>query len=408
MAAATVALYSGLVVDGDAISSSLRAKLAALRAASTRGLDVEVVAFCQYSDVDDPAVQPVHGGVEELIERPAFQRASVHVFEFGIYYQLFNVAHLIRAERMAAIYHNITPRRLISDPAAQTAVDRSLIQKHILTRMSHVACDSEFNRQDLLDFGIPADRLSVLPLPGSFAGPPATPRGQRPSSAPIRFLFVGRLVRAKGVLDLLAAARRLIEGGESGFELRLVGKIEGSDAETTKAIAGAMEDRVVSRVLRFTPNSSSQEVAAAYRSADVFVLPSYHEGYCVPVVEAFRAACPVITYDNSNLPLVSGGLAELLPTGDVDALRRAMQSAIERLRTARAHRTPNLVVTASGAMTEAEWRSAANQLVEGLQVTHDEGFVALVRRLLRSSATPERSRPDGDGPQAPVASVSPR
>jgi glycosyltransferase involved in cell wall biosynthesis len=381
-AAPVVALYSGLIVEADAISASLRAKLAALRSAREKGLDVEVVAFCQHSNVEDPAIEVASGGVSDLVGRRNFRRASLHIFEFGIYYQLFNVAHLLAPERMAAIYHNITPRHLIADPIAQAAVDRSMLQKHLLARMSHVVCISEYSQQDLVEFGIPPDRLSVLPLPGSFSGQAPPPRALRSSSEPIRFLFVGRLVRAKGVLDLLAATSRLVDDGESDFEVLLAGRIDFSDTETTEGISAALESSTVARFVRFMPNAPSEDIGLAYQNADVFVMPSYHEGYCVPIVEAFRAACPVIAYNNSNIPLVSGGLADLVATGDVEGLAESMRRAMHSLRTARSGGSPYLVLTSRGALSEPEWRVAALGRVEGIDNAHDDGFIALVRELL--------------------------
>ncbi len=379
----TIAFYSGVIVEGDAVSASLRAKLAALRNARWEGLQVETVAFCEYTNVDDPAIREVPGGVLDLVTRPEFRRASLHVFEFGIHYQLFNVAHLLPPDRMAAVYHNITPRELVVDPLVQAAIERSTYQKHLLARMSHVVCDSEFSQLELLDFGIPTQRLSVLPLPGFIGTRPTPQRGRRPSAEPVRFLFVGRLVRAKGVLDLLAAVARLIDSGETRFEVVLAGRVAWSDSVVTQAITRALEDPAIARFVRFMADVSSEDLAAAYAEADVFVIPSYHEGYCIPVVEAFGACCPVIAYDNTNLPLVSGGLADLVPTGDVDAFAWAMRRAVEGLRTARSQNTSFMVTTASGSMPEEEWREAVLERVRGLQEVHDDGFVALVRDLLR-------------------------
>lgn len=381
---ATIALYSGLIVRGDAVSSSLRAKLAALRTARVKGMPVEAVAFCQYTDVYDPAIQVVRG-IPELLASPPFHRADLHVFEFGIAYQLFNVAHLLPSESMATVYHNITPKDLVLDPVVQTAIDRSLDQKHLLARMAHVACISEFSRQELLAFGMAPDRLSVLPLPVSVEGPLPPPREERPSTEPIRFLYVGRLVKAKGVLDLLTATRLLVDSGVDGVELCLIGRTDTSDSQTTTAIERALHDDSLSTVLRFSPNASQEALGAAYRDADVFVMPSYHEGYCVPIVEAFQARCPVIAYDNSNIPFVSAGLAKLVPTGDVAALAQQMQKAVAALRTAREEGGHYRIATESGAIPEKEWRALAQERVSGLRAMHDEGFVALVQRLLETS-----------------------
>jgi glycosyltransferase involved in cell wall biosynthesis len=65
------------------------------------------------------------------------------------------------------------------------------------------------------------------------------------------------------------------------------------------------------------PELEKQQILA---EADVFVLPTYHEGFCVPVLEALASGCCVVTYDNSNLPAISGGLTSLVSTGDISAL----------------------------------------------------------------------------------------
>jgi hypothetical protein len=105
----------------------------------------------------------------------------------------------------------------------------------------------------------------------------------------------------------------------------------------------------------------------------------------VPIVEAFGAGCPVIAYDSSNIPFISGGLAELIPTGDIAGLASAMRRAIDAHRAARSGRAPLLITTDDGAVPEEEWRPAALELTRTLTRSHDEGFVAMVEELLDHS-----------------------
>jgi glycosyltransferase involved in cell wall biosynthesis len=377
----TVALYSGVVVEGDAISTSLRRKLGALRKQRER-LGIDVVAYCHHTDVADPGIEVVEGGAVDLLGRESFQRARAHVFEFGIHYRLFDIANLLPSESMAAVYHNVTPRDLVHDRLSEAAIDRSLDQKHLLARMSHIACVSEFNRADLVEFGIPPQRLSVMPLPPSVEAAPPDLRSGRSATGPVRLLYVGRFVRAKGVLDLLEAAERLVAEGEHRFELRMVGMAEWSDPAIVETLAEHASAGALSSVLRFTPDLPTEQLEAAYREADVFVIPSYHEGYCVPVVEAFTACCPVIAYDNSNLPSVCGGLARLVPTGDVDQLVSAIRESIRGLLAARSLGGTYDVAVAQGAIPEPVWRSAAIDRVKSLSSEHDRSFVSMVSGLL--------------------------
>ena len=107
-------------------------------------------------------------------------------------------------------------------------------------------------------------------------------------------------------------------------ELTIVGQHGASQEEDIVDRIMALIDRLgADGPLRLLSGLTNDELGAVYRSAHALVLPSYHEGYCVPVVEAMWAAFP-ITYDAGNLPRVSGGLGGLIPTGDVVQLEHAL------------------------------------------------------------------------------------
>lgn len=72
---------------------------------------------------------------------------------------------------------------------------------------------------------------------------------------------------------------------------------------------------------------SGPELEALYRLADVFVFPSLHEGFGLPVIEAMRRGLPVACSNRSSLPEVAGNAALLFDPED----SRAITDAIERL-----------------------------------------------------------------------------
>jgi len=65
-------------------------------------------------------------------------------------------------------------------------------------------------------------------------------------------------------------------------------------------------------------------LAALYSTADVFVFPSFYEGFGLPVLEAMQYGCPVITANNSALPEVGGDAAAYVEAGDDKALAAMM------------------------------------------------------------------------------------
>jgi glycosyltransferase involved in cell wall biosynthesis len=69
-------------------------------------------------------------------------------------------------------------------------------------------------------------------------------------------------------------------------------------------------------------------LSALYSAADVFVYPSYYEGFGLPVLEAMTCGAPVITSNCSSLPEVAGDAAILVDPADAAALAAAMSLVI--------------------------------------------------------------------------------
>jgi glycosyltransferase involved in cell wall biosynthesis len=365
-----VALISGVLVRHDAISNSLSLKLDLLRRLRDAGAPIEVTAFVRATDRDDPEVVTVHD-VSDLARHPGFRFANVHLFEFGIYYDLFDAIFLLpERRRVLAVYHNITPMELVKDPAIREAVRRALIQKNNLVQAGRVICDSEYNRDDLLAFGLEPERLAVHHLPPARA---ALPRAVRRPDDPIDLVFLGRLVRPKGVPDLLGACMRLCNRGVEDFVVHLVGAPSFSEADVM-AEARYRASRMPQ--VHFAGELDDEEIAALMSRADALVIPSYHEGYCVPVVEAYTAGCQVVAYDSTNLPNVVGDVGLLVPVGDVDGLTDALDAVIASGRSARAGK-PVLVPTAGGDRPIEEWRVAVSRHLADYQAdTYFEAFLA--------------------------------
>jgi glycosyltransferase involved in cell wall biosynthesis len=78
-------------------------------------------------------------------------------------------------------------------------------------------------------------------------------------------------------------------------------------------------------------NAAEKTKLEVLQDADLFVLPTYHEGFCVPIIEALASGCRVISYDNSNVPDVSAGFAKLVETGNKAALTQAMSDVIDEI-----------------------------------------------------------------------------
>jgi glycosyltransferase involved in cell wall biosynthesis len=138
-----------------------------------------------------------------------------------------------------------------------------------------------------------------------------------------RILYVGLLTPRKGVLDLLEASALLHHRGIP-HQLRLVGgePDEGATAEALVRTAAAAAGGHVEVTGAVEPDA----MAAVYRDADVFCLPSWWEAMPLAVLEAMAAGLPVVASSVGDVPRIieSGASGVLVPPNDVRALADAL------------------------------------------------------------------------------------
>jgi glycosyltransferase involved in cell wall biosynthesis len=372
-----VALLSGVCVRYDAISYSLLLKLELLRSLRAAGGNLEVRAFVQGTNLDIPEIRV--RSLRTLLLDPEFTECDLMIYEYGVAYELFDsLFALATRQRSIGIYHNVTPLNLVHIPEMRKKVREGLLLRHNFSQFDHVACDSEFNRLDLVDCDVPEERLSVLPLPPRAALPPKNTSDW--SSDPVEILFVGRLVKAKGIHDLLKAVALLAAKGEQGFRLTLAGSVQFSEPDVIAMIRAAASP--VRSDLRIVTDADDATLESLYRNSSVLVIPSYHEGYCLPVLEAYQAGCQVVAYDAANLPAIVGSIGQLVQTGDVEGLARAIGRAIAAVHESRDPLKLARVPTREGDLALADWsRAVSIHLERHSRESYRESFLGILQKL---------------------------
>lgn len=166
--------------------------------------------------------------------------------------------------------------------------------------------------------GVAAARVAVAP-PGT-ARPASLPR--KAPAETLQLLAVGSITPRKGhalLIDALATLRDL------PWHLTCVGSLE-RDATTATALRAMINTHDLGARVTLAGELPANALATAYEQADVFVLPSYHEGYGMAYAEALAHGLPVIATNAGAIPdTVPADAALLVAPGDVAALRNALQ-----------------------------------------------------------------------------------
>ena len=133
-------------------------------------------------------------------------------------------------------------------------------------------------------------------------------------------LWVGTLEPRKNVRVLVDAFARAVDDADLPHDLVLAGPqgwLSESDVVAQRATA-------LGRRVRFTGPLSPDELRALYRGADLFALPSLHEGFGLPAVEAMAQGSAVVCSDLAVLREVTGGQARYAAPDDVDGWSDAL------------------------------------------------------------------------------------
>lgn len=292
---------------GDAIGHEVLAVQRVLRRA---GYDSEI--FVQTAD---PRLEHLTADYRDLPDASHPDNVLIHHFSIGS--RASRMAYAL-PERMALIYHNITPPEFFVD------VNQELVRlcfrgrrelELYKSRCDLALGDSEYNRQELEGLGFsPTGVLDVVPGFDHLKGPADYTFAGAFDDDWVNLIFVGRVIPNKRIEDVIRffhayktffnpRSRLLLVGAHSGFERYL------TMLHNFIARIGAQDVHLIGHV-------TNEELTAYYELADVFVCASEHEGFCVPLVESFHMGVPVLAYAATAVPSTMDGAGVLYTNKD--------------------------------------------------------------------------------------------
>jgi glycosyltransferase involved in cell wall biosynthesis len=288
--------------------------------AATLGHDVEVVAYesggrrdgrRQHSRITRVFSLGAVGSQEIAPGYLTAARRRADIVHLHHPHPLADFASLTRGKRSPLVItqHADSNRRGFPRWLARAALARA--SAVVVPSRAHVALSTELvgheNKVEVIPFGVDIERWITVPAP--------------PVGGPPKAIFIGRLVRYKGVDILLRALERVPD-----LRLDIVGSGPESSRLKTLARALAITDRI-----RWFGEYPDEDLSRRMAEAHFLVLPSVtvEEMFGLVVIEAMAANRPVVT---TALPSgvrevnVSGETGLEVPLRDVDALARALDT----------------------------------------------------------------------------------
>ena len=122
----------------------------------------------------------------------------------------------------------------------------------------------------------------------------------------VNLLFVGRMIPNKRIEDVDPLRSTPTSAGSTrGRGCCWSARTAGSSA--TSRCCSDFVARIGAADVHFLGHVSNEELTAYYELADVFLCASEHEGFCVPLIEAFHMGVPVVAYAATAVPATMDG-----------------------------------------------------------------------------------------------------
>ena len=268
-------------------------------------------------------VDPRAGGDFAPLDKLDPAPGDVLLFHYSAYAPRL-LAQLDRPQPKLLVSHNITPAEWFWEYEPMTAVQCTIGREQLprfAAAVELAAGVSEFNTAELAAAG--ARETAVIPVLFD-RGRLGEASPWQPDTPPV-VLFVGRLSPHKRQ-DLLIRAFALYRR-ERAPEARLV-----LVGEPLTPLFGAalreLADRLAPGAVEFAALLSDEQLAERWRGAHVFVCLSEHEGFCIPLLEAFHFGVPVIARPAGGVPEVAGDAAVLADEQDPAVLAELIHLAV--------------------------------------------------------------------------------
>jgi glycosyltransferase involved in cell wall biosynthesis len=278
-----------------------------------------------FVETADPRLEPLTVDYRDMVGAIAPDDVLIHHFSIGSYAS--RTAYALPG-RMALVYHNITP------PEYFVGIHKDLVKlcfrgrrelSAYVGRCDLALGDSGYNRQELDALGF--QNTGVLPVVPDFShlDLPPVPSGLDDDWTNV--MFVGRVIPNKRFETIIKAFHVYKRQHNPRSRLLLVGSYGGF--ERYLAMLQSLVARLGTPDVYFLGHVSNEELTGLYDAADLFLCASEHEGFCVPLIEAFYKRVPVLAYAATAVPATMDGGGVLYDTTDPFHIAQLMHTVLD-------------------------------------------------------------------------------
>lgn len=232
------------------------------------------------------------------------------IYHYGIFHASIHFFLAARGRQML-IYHNITPAAFFSEwdklNAKNCLLGRSFLP--YLKRSDLGVGDSDFNRRELVEAGFEARKTAVVPifLPiDTWETLPVDDALQASlrQSGKTNWLSVGRIAPNKALEDVIRLFHVYKTDINPQAHLYLIGSL--SIHTYVKALRELIAALDLTTHVTFSGRVSDSALKTYYQNTHLFVSASYHEGFCVPLIESMFFELPILARNATAMPETLG------------------------------------------------------------------------------------------------------
>ncbi|MCF8218600.1 MAG: glycosyltransferase family 4 protein [Bacteroidales bacterium] len=196
------------------------------------------------------------------------------------------------------------------------------LEKKTFQQAEQIICVNDELKQELLKRNVDPQKIHVIRNGVDTEKFSYQPPAPKKDDEKLKFLFLGRFIDRKNIIELIHAFARL-------------------DAETCKLMVagvGVLEPRIKDlieneypdRDIEFLGYKSGEEVIEAFRTSDVFVLPSFYEGLPFTLLEAMSCGKPAVVGNFANASLVVNEEQNgfIIPQNSIEAMAETLEKAL--------------------------------------------------------------------------------